>query len=73
VVEAFRREGIDCALVDCCSRVLKSDHAAGLAFWNRLGGRERTDVLMVSLITGDNPNARRSAPQAAGSFLRGVQ
>ena len=30
---------------------------AGLAFWNRVGGRERTDLVIVSIITGDNPNA----------------
>jgi hypothetical protein len=36
---------------------VKADNAAGLAFWNRLGGRERADIVIVSLILGDNENA----------------
>jgi hypothetical protein len=37
---------------------VKADNAAGREFWNRNGGRERTDVLLVSIIPGDNPNVR---------------
>jgi ribosomal protein S18 acetylase RimI-like enzyme len=51
-VAALKAEGIEKV-----NFWVKADNAAGLAFWNRLGGRERTDVVMVSLITGDNENA----------------
>jgi ribosomal protein S18 acetylase RimI-like enzyme len=69
VAEAFRKQGLGRALVECCADALKAegiekinfwvkaDNAAGLAFWNRIGARERTDLVIVSLITGDNPNA----------------
>ena len=65
----FRNRGTGRRLVEACVAALraegiekvnfwvKADNAAGLAFWNRLGGRERTDILMVSLILGDNENA----------------
>ena len=36
---------------------VKADNTSGLAFWNRVGGRDRTDIVTVSIITGDNPNA----------------
>jgi hypothetical protein len=36
---------------------LKADNADGLAFWNRVGGRERTDLVVVSVILGENENA----------------
>ena len=36
---------------------VKADNAAGLAFWHRLGGRERPELVTVSLILVDNPNA----------------
>jgi hypothetical protein len=36
---------------------VKADNADGLAFWKRVGGRERTDLVIVSVITGDNENA----------------
>jgi hypothetical protein len=51
-VQALAAEGIEKINLSA-----KADNAAGLAFWNRLGRRERADVLMVSLITGDSPNA----------------
>ncbi|MBN9118856.1 MAG: GNAT family N-acetyltransferase [Planctomycetes bacterium] len=69
VAERFRNRGLGRELVEHCAAALKAegiekinlwvkaDNAAGLAFWNRLGGRERRDILMVSVITGDNPNA----------------
>jgi len=64
-----RKRGTGRRLVEACVAALsaegiekvnfwvKADNAAGLAFWSRLGGRERTDIVMVSLILGDNENA----------------
>ncbi|AMV24920.1 Acetyltransferase YpeA [Gemmata sp. SH-PL17] len=69
VSESHRKQGLGRELVDRCAAALKAegiekinfwvkaDNAAGLAFWNRIGGRERTDLVIVSLILGDNPNA----------------
>ncbi len=69
VSESHRKQGLGRELVDHCAAALKAegiekinfwvkaDNAAGLAFWNRIGGRERTDLVIVSLILGDNPNA----------------
>ena len=69
VAEVHRKQGLGRELVNRCAAALKAegiekinfwvkaDNAAGLAFWNRLGARERTDLVIVSLITGDNPNA----------------
>jgi hypothetical protein len=36
---------------------VKADNESGMAFWHKVGGRERTDLRVVSIITGDNPNA----------------
>jgi ribosomal protein S18 acetylase RimI-like enzyme len=64
-----RLHGTGRRLVEACLAVLKAegiekvnfwvkaDNASGLAFWNRLGGRERTDIVTVSLILVDNENA----------------
>ena len=69
VAVAHQKRGIGRQLVEACLAALKAegiekvnfwvkaDNAAGLAFWNRLGGRERTDIVTVSILTGDNPNA----------------
>jgi ribosomal protein S18 acetylase RimI-like enzyme len=69
VAEPFRKQGLGRELVERCAAALKAegiekinlwvrvDNAPGREFWNRVGGRERTDILMVSIITGDNPNA----------------
>lgn len=69
VAEAFRKQGLGRELVDRCAAALKAegiekinlwvkaDNASGLAFWNRVGGRERPELVIVSIITGDNPNA----------------
>jgi ribosomal protein S18 acetylase RimI-like enzyme len=69
VSEACRLQGIGRKLVDGCLAALKlegiekvnfwvkADNYAGLVFWNCLGGRERTDLVTVSLILSDNPNA----------------
>ncbi len=68
VAEVVRKQGLGRELVARCAAALKAegiekinfwvkaDNAAGLAFWNRVGGRERTDLVIVSLILGDNPN-----------------
>ena len=64
-----RKRGTGRRLVEACVAALsaegiekvnfwvKADNADGLAFWKRLGGRERDDLVIVSIITGDNPNA----------------
>ena len=69
VAAVFRKQGLGRELVERCAAALKvegiekinfwvkTDNAAGLAFWNRLGARERPELVIVSLITGDNPNA----------------
>ena len=69
VSPAHRKRGIGRRLVEACLAALKAegiekvnfwvkaDNAAGLAFWNRLGGQLRNDIVTVSIITGDNPNA----------------
>jgi ribosomal protein S18 acetylase RimI-like enzyme len=69
VAESFRKQGLGRALFDRCAEALKAegiekinlwvkaDNALGREFWNRIGGRERTDLVIVSIITGDNPNA----------------
>ena len=69
VADRFRKLGLGRELVERCATALKAegiekinfwvkaDNATGLAFWNRLGARERDDLVVVSLITGDNPNA----------------
>jgi ribosomal protein S18 acetylase RimI-like enzyme len=69
VAEAYRQQGLGRKLVEECLAALKregiekvnfwvkADNRDGLAFWNRVGGRERTDIVTVSIILGDNPNA----------------
>jgi N-acetylglutamate synthase len=69
VAHAYRKQGLGRLLVErCCAALkaeeiekinlwVKADNTAGLAFWNRVGGRERTDIVTVSIITGDDPNA----------------
>ena len=69
VSAAFQKQGLGRKLVLACIEALKlegiekvnlwvkADNAEGLAFWNRVGGRERNDLVIVSIITGDNPNS----------------
>jgi ribosomal protein S18 acetylase RimI-like enzyme len=69
VADAFRNRGLGRALGEHCAVALKTegiekinlwvkaDNTSGREFWKRVGGRERDDILMVSIITGDNPNA----------------
>ena len=69
VSPTVRKQGLGRKLVDACLAALraegiekvhlwvKADNAAGKSFWNRLGWREREDIVMMSIVTGDNPNA----------------
>jgi ribosomal protein S18 acetylase RimI-like enzyme len=69
VAVSHRKSGVGRQLVDACLAALKaegiekvlllvkSDNAAGKAFWKSCGWSERPDVEMLSIITGDNPNA----------------
>ncbi len=69
VAESYRNCGLGRELVERCAAALgaegiekinlwvKVENAAGRAFWNRIGGRERDDVVLVSLITSDDLNA----------------
>jgi ribosomal protein S18 acetylase RimI-like enzyme len=69
VAEAFRKQGLGRELVARSVEALKTegieklnfwvkaDNPEGLAFWKRIGARERPELVTVSLITGDNPNA----------------
>lgn len=64
-----RRGGLGRRLVAACAAALKAegiekvnffvkaDNAAGLAFWLGLGAVRRDDLLAVSLILSDDPNA----------------
>jgi ribosomal protein S18 acetylase RimI-like enzyme len=69
VSPTVRKQGLGRKLVECCLAALKReglekvnftvkvDNADGLAFWKRMGGRERHELVMVSLMMSDNPNA----------------
>jgi ribosomal protein S18 acetylase RimI-like enzyme len=69
VTLAYRKQGIGRQLVEACISALlaegiakinfwvKADNTAGLAFWQRIGGQVRTDIVMVSIISGDSDNA----------------
>jgi len=69
VAPAFRKQGIGRQLVGACLDALKAegiekvilfvkaDNAAGKAFWKNGGWSERPDIVPLSIITGDNPNA----------------
>lgn len=64
-----RRNGLGRSLIAACTAALKvegiekvsffvkADNADGLAFWLNLGGTRRDDVLAVSLLLSDDPNA----------------
>jgi ribosomal protein S18 acetylase RimI-like enzyme len=51
-VESLRRDGIE-----KINLWVKANNAEGRAFWSKIGGHERDDIVMVSIISGDNPNA----------------
>jgi ribosomal protein S18 acetylase RimI-like enzyme len=69
VAPPYQRNGIGRNLVGSCLDALKAsgiekvnlwvkaDNEEGLAFWKRLGGQERSDIVMVSIITGNNSDA----------------
>lgn len=64
-----RQQGLGRQLVDACLAQLKAegiekvhlwvkvDNISGKDFWNHIGWRERTDISLMSIVTGDNPNA----------------
>lgn len=64
-----RKNGLGRRLVESCLSALKADgiekvnlwvktdNELGRVFWTHIGGQERDDIVMVSIITGDNPNA----------------
>ncbi|MFO0824410.1 MAG: GNAT family N-acetyltransferase [Gemmataceae bacterium] len=63
-----RKQGIGRTLVEHCFTALKreaiekvnfpvmADNKEGLAFWKRMGGRERAELVLVSIVLSDNPN-----------------
>jgi ribosomal protein S18 acetylase RimI-like enzyme len=65
----YRNLGLGRQLVDSCLAALKADgiekvhlwvkvdNVAGKGFWNHVGWRERIDIALMSIVTGDNPNA----------------
>jgi N-acetylglutamate synthase len=65
----YRQQGLGRQLVDACLGALKTegiekihlwvkvDNIAGKGFWNHVGWRERSDIALMSIVTGDNPNA----------------
>lgn len=65
----YQRQGTGKKLVDACLSALKrdgiekvhlwvrADNAPGKSFWNHLGWRERSDIALLSIVTGGNPNA----------------
>lgn len=69
VPPALRKQGVGRRLVEHCLAALKAEgidkvnfwvragNADGMAFWNRVGGRERDDLVVVSIALTDNPNA----------------
>jgi ribosomal protein S18 acetylase RimI-like enzyme len=69
VAKSYQRRGLGRRLVEQCLAALmaegiekvnlwvKAGNADGLGFWNRVGGQLRTDIAMVSIILGENPNA----------------
>jgi ribosomal protein S18 acetylase RimI-like enzyme len=66
---SHQRQGIGRRLVEHCVAALRaqgidkvqlfvlSSNLAGRDFWKRLGWSERQDVLLMSRVTGDSPNA----------------
>ena len=36
---------------------VKVDNEAGKGFWEHMGWNSRTDIALMSIVTGDNPNA----------------
>jgi len=65
----YRKLGLGRQLVEACLNALKIDgiekvhlwvkveNTSGKDFWNHLGWRERSDISLMSIVTGDNPNA----------------
>jgi ribosomal protein S18 acetylase RimI-like enzyme len=65
----YQKLGLGRQLVDACLAALKADgiekvhlwvkaeNVPGKSFWNHVGWRERSDITLMSIVTGDNPNA----------------
>lgn len=69
VAASSQKQGVGRRLVEACLKALllegiekvhlfvKADNEPGKAFWDHLGWRERADIVLMSVVTGDNPNA----------------
>jgi ribosomal protein S18 acetylase RimI-like enzyme len=69
VKPAHQRQGLARRLIDRCLAALKgegiekvhlwvkADNEPGLAYWKHLGWNKREDVFLMSVVTGENPNA----------------
>ena len=43
--------------IEKCLLMVKPENTAGRAFWKNMGWTERGDILPMSIVTGDDPNA----------------
>jgi ribosomal protein S18 acetylase RimI-like enzyme len=69
VASRYQKNGIGRRLVESCLAALKADgiekvilfvkadNVSGKEFWKRIGWFERPDIVPLSIVTGDNPNA----------------
>ena len=69
VAPEHQKHGTGRRLVEACLAALKAagiekthlwvkaDNEPGKAFWRHLGWGERTDIVLMSVVMGDNPNA----------------
>jgi ribosomal protein S18 acetylase RimI-like enzyme len=69
VATAYRKQGVGRKLVAASLAALKlagiekvllfvkTDNDAGMAFWRKCGWNNRPDIVPLSIILGDNPNA----------------
>jgi ribosomal protein S18 acetylase RimI-like enzyme len=69
VSSEHQKRGLGRQLVDACLQALKAEgiekvhlwvrvnNESGKSFWNHVGWRERDDIALMSIVTGDNPNA----------------
>jgi ribosomal protein S18 acetylase RimI-like enzyme len=69
VASRYQKHGIGRRLVEACLAALKvqgiekvilfvkADNPSGKEFWKKCGWCERPDIVPLSIVTGDNPNA----------------
>ena len=69
VAVAHQMQGIGRRLVEACLAALKmegiekvhlwvkAENEIGKGFWSHLGWSERTEIVLMSIVTGQNPNA----------------